>query len=84
MRTTAHFRSDLSGYMVDERLAWVDALLHRPNLTTEQRARLEAMHNLLAEDSRLRRAHDREKLGKVETLLRWTDRGADITHIVMH
>ena len=82
MRHPQYFNAKLSNCLIDERLACIDALLARPSLDPARRDRLQHIRALLAEDMRLRRGEPSPRLERVETLLRWSDRGADIGHMV--
>ena len=73
----------ISGFMLDERLATIGALLGRSGLTDEQRQRLECLQSLMMEEARLRLTAP-EQARRLDTRIRWVERGAPATALVVH
>ena len=65
----------ITPFMLGERLATIRALLKRPGLTGEQRERLNRLESLMVEEARMR-ATAPEKARRLDTKIRWIERGA--------
>lgn len=70
-------QSRITPYMQDERLATIDALLHRSGLSEDQRQRLEQLHALIVKEVGLRQSAPGEAR-RLDTRIRWIERGAPV------
>ncbi len=67
----------ITPFMLGERLATIRALLKRPGLTGEQRERLTSLESLMVEEARMR-ATAPERARRLDTKIRWIERGAPV------
>jgi len=70
-------QNQITPFMLGERLATIRALLNRPGLTGEQRERLTSLEALMVEEAGTR-ATAPEKARRLDTRIRWIERGAPV------
>jgi len=70
-------QTEVSPFMQDERLATIDALMHRSGLSDDQRHRLEQLHGMISEEARIGGLAP-EKARRLDTRIRWIERGAPV------
>ena len=67
----------ITPFMLDERLATIRALLNRSGLTDQQREHLTCLEGLMVEEIRMRLIAP-EKARRLDTQIRWIERGAPV------
>ena len=74
VKTAQH---QISPFMLGERLATIRALLGRSGLTDDQRERLARLEALMVEEAGMR-LNAPEKARRLDTQIRWIERGAPV------